>query len=384
MMDSNSIIEYDERNNDCCCPRDSNEEIERRDRTKRSNEEIERRDRTKRSNEEIERGGDRLSSYRIAVTRPLSPAARQKLEPYAEMNIWEQPGPMPRSLLLEWLRDADGLFSSGDVRVDEELLAAAPRLKVISQSSVGYDNVDVEACTRRGVPFGNTPGVLVEATADLTFGMLLTSARRIHEGWEWVRSGRWTEEASFPFGVDLCGKTLGIVGMGDIGAAVARRAQASCMRVIYHNRTRRSDEAAVGAVYAEFGELLETSDFIVVLVPLNAATQGMFGQAEFARMKPTAYFVNASRGKVVQTEALVAALLERRIAYAALDVTDPEPLPAGHPLLALPNVLITPHIGSATHETRTRMAELAADNLIAGLQGRRLPACVNPEVFGER
>ncbi|WP_276354282.1 2-hydroxyacid dehydrogenase [Cohnella caldifontis] len=323
-----------------------------------------------------------MRPYRIVLTRPPMPAAREKLEPYAEMKVWEGPGAIPRGLLLEWLQDADGLFSLGDVRVDEELLSAAPRLKAISQSSVGYDNVDVEACTRRGIPFGNTPGVLVETTADLAFGLLLTAARRIHEGWEWVRSGQWREDASFPFGVDLYGKTLGIVGMGDIGSAVARRALASGMRVIYHNRARRSDEEALRTAYADFGELLAAADFIVVLVPLSAATQGMFGPAEFARMKPTAYFVNASRGKIVQTEALCDALREGRIAYAALDVTDPEPLPAGHPLLTLPNVLITPHIGSATRETRTRMAELAADNLIAGLHGRRLPACVNPQVFG--
>lgn len=227
---------------------------------------------------------------------------------------------------------------------------------------------------------GNTPGVLVEATADLTFGLLLCAARRIHEGWDFVRQGRWAAGEGFPFGFDLFGKTLGIVGLGRIGAAVAKRARVFGMEVLYHNRRRRPDEQDLGIRYADFNSLLEQADCIIVLSPLSAETRDMFGREQFARMKPSVYFINAARGPIVDTGALVEALTARQIAFAAMDVTDPEPLPAGHPLLQLPNVLITPHIGSATIETRTAMALLTADNLLAGLARHPLPACVNSEV----
>jgi len=261
--------------------------------------------------------------------------------------------------------------------VDEELLEAAPNLRVISQSGVGYDSVDVEACTKKGVPFSNTPGVLVEATADLTFGLLLSAARRIHEGYEKVKQGDWETV----FGVDLFGKTLGIVGMGDIGSAVARRAKASGMNIVYHNRSRKHEaEKELDAVYLSFEELLQTADCIVCLVPLSNESKGMFGEAEFKAMKNSAYFVNAARGGLVDTEALYEALKNEEIAYAALDVTDPEPLPADHKLLQLSNVLVTPHIGSATYETRNRMADLAVQNLLLGLGKKPLVTCVNEEV----
>ncbi len=200
--------------------------------------------------------------------------------------------------------------------------------------------------------------------------------RRIHEGWSGVKSGQWREV----MGTDLHGKTLGIVGMGEIGSAVATRARASGMNIIYHNRTRKKDAERWGAQYTTFDELLEAADCIVVLVPLSSQTIGMFGKAQFNKMKATAYFINASRGLVVDTEALYEALQANKIAYAALDVTDPEPLLGDHPLLTLNNILITPHIGSATYETRNRMAMAAADNLLAGLQRKSLPACVNAAV----
>ncbi|WP_238177771.1 2-hydroxyacid dehydrogenase [Paenibacillus contaminans] len=318
-----------------------------------------------------------LKPYKIVMTGSLYPQALAALEEQCEIKKWEGPGPIPREQLLDWLQDADGLVSTGNVKVDGELLAAAPQLRVIAQSSVGYDNVDIQACTAKGVPFGNTPGVLVETVADLTYALLLAAARRIHDGWEMVKSGRWTPGAAVPFGVDPYGKTLGIVGMGDIGSAVARRAQASGMNVIYHNRSRREDDQALGTRYVQFDELLAESDFIVVLVPLSASSKGMFDRDQFAKMKPSAYFINASRGSIVNTEALYEALRTGGIAYAALDVTDPEPLPVDHPLIALPNVLITPHVGSATHETRGRMSDLTAANLLAGLAGKPMPACVN-------
>ncbi|MEK3912768.1 D-glycerate dehydrogenase [Paenibacillus sp. FSL H7-0331] len=308
------------------------------------------------------------------------PAALEAIQEECEVKVWEDSSPIPRSLLMDWLQEAEGLFSTGDVHVNEELLAAAPNLKVVAQSSVGYDNIDIEACTRRGIPFGNTPGVLVEATADLTFALLLSSARRIHEGWEFVKSGSWKNGVNISLGVDLFGKTLGIVGMGDIGSAVARRARACGLKLIYHNRSQREDDQLLEAQYVSFDALLEQADFIIVLVPLSNQSRGMFGKKEFAKMKSSAYFINASRGSIVDTEALYESLRTNQIAYAALDVTDPEPISGDHPLLSLPNILITPHVGSATYETRNRMANLAADNLLAGLRGEKLPACVNPSV----
>lgn len=302
------------------------------------------------------------------------------LQEQCDVQHWDRTEPIPREVLNEWVKDADGVFCSGKVRVDEDFLHHAQKVRVIAQASVGYDNVDVNACTRRRIPFGNTPGVLVEATADLAFGLMLTSSRRIHEGWYQVRTGQWKNNFDIPFGNDLYGKVLGIVGMGSIGAAVAKRAKASGMEVIYHNRSQRMDDEVLLTTYVTFDDLLHRSDYIVVLVPLSLQTKGMFGAREFSKMKSTAYFINAARGAIVDTDALYEALKNQQIAYAALDVTDPEPLTAEHPLLRLGNILITPHIGSATHETRERMARLAVRNLLAGLAYKPLETCVNGSV----
>jgi glyoxylate reductase len=321
-----------------------------------------------------------VAKFKVLAPTDIRPIAQEMLGPTCEIRKWERHEPIPRALLFDWLHEADGLFLTGHgCKVDTELLAHAPKLRVIAQAGTGYDNVDVAACTQRKLPFSNAPGVLVEATADLAFGILLSAARRIHEGWQWVQSGQW-EKGELPFGVDLYGKTLGIVGLGRIGAAIARRAQASGMQVIYHNRTPRPDDELLKVSYSGFGELLERADFVLAMLPFSPERRGMFGKAEFARMKKTAYFVNAARGPLVDTNALYDALRGGQIAYAALDVTDPEPLPASHPLLTLPNVLVTPHIGSATSETRNAMARLAAENLLAGLAGKPLPTCVNKEV----
>lgn len=318
-----------------------------------------------------------MGKYKVVMSGKTWPNAYEKLAEHCDIQMWEGEGKIPQETLRDWLRDADGFFNIGHITVDEELLEAAPNLRVISQSGVGYDSVDVKACTEKGVPFSNTPGVLVEATADLTFGLLLSAARRIHEGYEKVKQGNWETV----FGVDLFGKTLGIVGMGDIGSAVARRAKASGMNIVYHNRSRKYEaEKELDAVYLSFDELLQTADCIVCLVPLSNESKGMFGEAEFKAMKNSAYFVNAARGGLVDTEALYEALKNEEIAYAALDVTDPEPLPADHKLLQLSNVLVTPHIGSATYETRNRMANLAVQNLLLGLEKKPLVTCVNEEV----
>lgn len=317
--------------------------------------------------------------YEVVVTGTLFPEVEKQLRNFCNLRIWQEPCPIPQDILYQWLQTAAGLYSTG-IPITAELLANAPKLRVIAQSSVGYDNIDVAACTKRNIPVGNTPGVLIEATADLAFGLVLSAARKIHEGWVFVKEGRWNPTSRLTYGVDLYGKTLGIVGLGQIGTAAAKRAQASGMKVIYHNRHPRPDDTKLGVIYASFDQLLADSDFILLLLPLTPATRNLFGPAEFARMKSTAYLINAARGGIVDTQALYTALRDGQIAYAALDVTDPEPLPGDHPLLTLPNVLITPHIGSATAETRLAMARLTADNLLAGLAEKPLPACVNPEV----
>lgn len=317
----------------------------------------------------------------IMTGRPL-PEADEWIRERCEVRSWDEPGSMPRELLLEWMSDAEGLMSVGakPAKVDEELLAHAPKLRVISQSSVGYDNVDIAACTKHGIPFGNTPGVLTEATADLAFILLMCAARRIKESLQIVQSGAWTPTAAIPLGVDLFGKTLGIVGMGQIGSAVARRGMACGMKVVYHNRRRRDPQEEAGAEFVSFDDLLSRSDFIVVLIPLSNESRLMFRREQFGKMKKTAYFINAARGGIVETDALYEAVRDGVIAGCALDVTDPEPIPVGHPLLQMPNVTITPHIGSATMETRNRMAMLAAENLILGLEKKSLKTCVNQEV----
>ncbi|HEX2171267.1 MAG TPA: D-glycerate dehydrogenase, partial [Dehalococcoidia bacterium] len=260
-------------------------------------------------------------------------------------------------------------------RVDEELLATAPRLRIISNMAVGYDNVDLAACRRRGLPVGYTPGVLTETTADLAFALLLAAARRLVESAEYVKRGDWRYWGPLVLlGHDVHHATLGIVGLGRIGLEMARRARGFDMRILYTSRDRKpAAEAAHGLTYRELPDLLAESDFVSLHVPLNDTTRHLFGAAELARMKPTAILINTTRGPVVDQRALTEALRSGRIGGAALDVTDPEPIDPDDPLLSLPNVTVIPHLGSATIETRTKMALLAVDNLLAGLAGRPLP-----------
>lgn len=320
-----------------------------------------------------------LKKMTVAASGKLRQVAYDILNENTKLLSWQQAGRVPAEQFNAWLAEAEGLYSIGNIKVDEELLSKAPKLKVIAQASVGYDNIDVAACTARGIAVGNTPGVLVDAVADLAYGLILDSARSIARGWQHVESGKWGERKGLGFGVDLAGKTLGIVGLGDIGSAVVPRAQSSKMQVIYHNRHKRADEARLGVRYASFDELLQTSDFVLVTVNLSPATAGMFDSEAFAKMKPTARFVNISRGQVVDTMALHDALRDGQIAYAAIDVVEPEPLPGDHPLLTLPNITVTPHIAASTVETRDAMAKLAAANILAGLAGEPLPAQVIPK-----
>ena len=285
--------------------------------------------------------------------------------------------------LLESLPRADGILSLLTARVDASLLEKTPRLRVVSNMAVGVDNIDVAACTKRGIPVGNTPGAMTDATADLAMSLMLAAARRLPEAARDARQGRWTTWSPAGWlGADLRGATLGIRGLGKIGRAVAGRARGFGLRLVYWNPARSPEsEALTGARYLPFEELLFVSDFVTLHCPLNESTRGLIGESALRKMKPTAILVNAARGPVVDTDALTRALTEGWIASAALDVTDPEPLPPSHALYALPNCLILPHIGSATHGTRKRMAEMACENLLAGLEGRRLPNCVNPEVY---
>jgi len=278
---------------------------------------------------------------------------------------------------------ADGILSLLTDRIDEAFLQESPGLRVVSNMAVGVDNIDIQACTQRGIPVGNTPGALTEATADLTFALILAAARKLPESSRDAREGRWqTWSPTGWLGADLHGSTLGIVGLGKIGNAVAERARGFGLRLIYWEPSQKAEnEVKSEARYVPFDELLSTSDIVTLHCPLNDSTRGLINESALRRMKPTAILVNASRGPVVDTKSLVHALSEKWIASAALDVTDPEPLPPDHPLYALPNCFILPHIGSATYGTRKRMAEMACENLLAGLEGKRLPNCVNPEVY---
>ena len=285
------------------------------------------------------------------------------------MEVWPGRSPPTPADLHAGCRDADGLLCLLTDRVDAGLLDAAPRLRAVSAFAVGVDNIDLDACRERGIQVGHTPGVLTETTADLAFALLLAVARRVTEGDAAVRAGDWPswEPAAF-LGEEVSGATLGVVGTGRIGSAVARRAEGFGMTVLGHARS--------GGVALD--ELLERSDFVSLHVPLSEETRGLIGEPELRRMGPSAVLVNTARGEIVDTAALVRALDESWIAAAGLDVTDPEPLPPDHPLLATRRAVVTPHIGSASRQTRERMAAMAVDNLLAALRGERMPHLANP------
>ena len=293
--------------------------------------------------------------------------------------------PPPYEVLLDKVRDVDGLLSLLTDRVDSALMAAVTKLRVISNLAVDYDNIDVAEATRLGILVGNTPGILTETTADFTFALLMGAARRVVEADTYTRLGRWrTWEPMILLGQDIHGATLGLIGLGRIGAEVAKRARGFSMKVVYYDEVRRSveEERQLGVEYVpERSKLLSNADFISVHVPLTPETYHLIGEAEFAYMKPTAVLVNTSRGPVVDQKALCEALKSRRIFAAAIDVTEVEPISPDDPLLTLDNIVITPHIASASFTTRTRMAIMAAENLIAGLGGQTPPHCVNPEVI---
>jgi lactate dehydrogenase-like 2-hydroxyacid dehydrogenase len=319
----------------------------------------------------------------ILVTRRPPGHAMQILKRSGAVDLWEVDEIMPRAELLARVATARALYCMLTDRVDRELLECAPHLRVISNMAVGVDNIDLAACTHRGIPVGNTPGVLTEATADLAFALLLAAARRIGEGIQLVREGKWGDwRPDLLLGADVHSSVVGIIGMGRVGSAVARRAAGFGMSIVYSGPSARPEiEAQLGAVRRDLSGLLAAADHVVITAPLNTDTHHLIDAAALRLMKPTATITNVARGLLIDTDALVEALASGVIAGAGLDVTDPEPMPADHPLAQLPNCTIVPHIGSASAQTRTDMAELAARNVVKGLAGERLESCANPAVY---
>jgi len=332
-----------------------------------------------------------MEKPKVFVTRIIRDKGLDLVKQACQADIW--PGELPpgRDELLERVRGMDGLLCLLTDRIDSEVMdAAGPGLKVISNHAVGFDNIDVAAASARGLPVGNTPGILTDATADMAFTLMMAAGRRIVEAEQFLRAGKWkTWGPSLLLGVDFAGATLGIVGFGRIGQAVAKRASGFDMRVLYYDPgASASGPSTAGlldpplrATSTDLDTLLRESDFVSIHVPLTSETRRMVSADFLGKMKPNAVLVNTSRGAVVDQTALYETLKERRIFAAALDVTDPEPLPVDSPLLELENCLIVPHIASASVKSRDMMALLAAENLIAGVNRERLPHCVNPEVY---
>ena len=318
------------------------------------------------------------------VTRMVPQPALELLRAAANVEVWPHEAPPSPEELHHKASQVDGLFINIMDRVDAVLLEAAPGLKVISQMAAGLDNVDVAEATRHGIPVGYTPGVVSEATADQAFALLLSAARRLAQSERWLRDGSWNI-AFHPLhwlGAEVNHATLGIVGLGRIGRELANRARGFDMRILYHCRTPKPEaESLYEMTYTDFPTLLRESDFVSLHVPLTPETRHLISEEELGQMKPTAILVNAARGPVVDAKALYQALKQARIAGAGLDVTDPEPIPPDDPLLTLDNIVIAPHLGSASVRTRTAMAVMAARNLIAGLQGQRLHHCANEQVY---
>ncbi len=327
----------------------------------------------------------------VFVTRQLPGNALAKLNKYYAVKVWPAWTPPPYDTILAEARRSVALLTLLTDRIDCNLISSARSLRIISQYAVGYDNIDVECATKHGVYVTNTPGVLADATADLTWALILAVSRRIVEADKVVRSGEWYKTGTgwhpmYMLGMEVTGKTLGIIGLGRIGREVARRAKGFKMKVLYYKRRRLApeEEKELGVEYRSLEDLLKESDIVTIHVPLTEETRGLIGERELRMMKDTAILVNTSRGPVVDEEALIKALTKGWIAGAGLDVFNQEPLPPDHPLTKLDNVVLAPHIGSATWETRTRMAEKAVENLIAFAEGRVPPDLVNPEVVKVR
>ncbi len=326
-----------------------------------------------------------MSRPKVYVSRLISEKGLNLLRKVADLNVWQQKELMPRKLQLEQFADCDGLLTTSDIMIDEQLLKACPAVKVVSNHAVGFDNVDVAACTAFGVLVGNTPDVLSETTADLAFTLILVSARRVVEMAQWIKADRWRKNRGLleNLGIDVHHATLGIIGLGRIGREVARRATGFNMNILYHDLKRDlKAEEDFGAVCTSKNTLLHQSDFVSVHLPLSEETRHFIGKKELAMMKPTGIIVNTARGQIIDQEALLDALKAGKISGAGLDVMEPEPLRSNHPLLSMPRVTVLPHIGSATKKTRANMAGMAAQNLICALNGQPMLSCVNPDAIG--
>jgi len=327
-----------------------------------------------------------MARPRVFVTRLIPEVGLEMLAGVCQADVWQEDLPPEPSDLLERVRDVEGILSLLTDKIDAKVMdTAGPKLKVISNYAVGFDNVDIAEATRRRIPVGNTPGVLTDTTADLAFALLMAAARRVVEGDRFTRAGRWkTWGPRLLLGQDITGATLGIIGLGRIGTGMVKRARGFDMRVLYHDPNCLDNAPYPGEVSAkcvDLDTLYAEADFVSVHTPLTEATYHLINAEAFRKMKPTAILINTARGPVVDPDALYHALAHGQIAAAALDVTEPEPIPFDSPLLKLETVIIVPHIGSASVATRGKMATMAAANLIAGIKGERLPHCVNPEVY---
>ena len=321
---------------------------------------------------------------RIFMTRAIAPAAIERLSTQTDLEVWPHEAPPPYEILIDRVQNATGIVSLLTDRIDADLIAAAgPDFKVIAQMAVGFDNIDVAAATARGIPVGHTPGVLTETTADFAWALLMAAARRVIEAHNEVQQGIWRPWGPDVLtGQDIFGATLGLVGFGRIGQAVAKRAQGFDMPILYHDLQRFPEaEKSLGAQFVSLEELLERADFVSLHTFMSPQNKYMMGKSQFEQMKPNAIFINTARGGLVDPDALLWAVRERKIAGAGLDVFETEPIPEGHPLLKEPSVIITPHIASASKNTRARMALMAAENIIAAIEGKRIPYCANPEVY---
>jgi glyoxylate reductase len=325
-----------------------------------------------------------MQKPKVFLTRKIAEPAMQQLYQAVDLDVWEGENPPSHEVILAKASQLDGLITLLTDPIDQPVLEAlAKKGKVISQMSVGFDNIDIAAATHLGIPVGHTPGVLTETTADFAWALIMAASRRVVEADQEVHHGIWRHWGpGILLGLELAGATLGIIGFGRIGQAVARRAMGFNMHALYYNPHPHPElEKSLGVTYASLDDLLAQSDIVTIHAYLSKETRHLFGRDNFEKMKPTAILINTARGQIVNPQDLLWALEEKKIGAAALDVFDPEPIPAGHPLLRLPNVIITPHIASATTQTRDRMAIMAVENLQAGLKGERLPYCANPQVY---
>ncbi len=327
-----------------------------------------------------------MEKFKVFITRKIDQMAIDQISELCEVDLWPGDLPPSREEMLNHAAGIDGILCLLTDKIDAQLLeATGPQLKVISNMAVGFDNVDVTAATRYRIPVGNTPGILTDATADFAFALLMAAGRRVCEAAQYLLDGKWqTWGPSILLGADFRGATLGLVGFGRIGQAMAKRATGFEMRVLYYDPSTQPVPGLNAQPVQDLDELLAQSDFVSLHVPLTEKTRHMVDAAFLSKMKPNAILINTSRGAVVDQTALYEALSKEQIRAAALDVTDPEPLPLDDPLLSLDNCLITPHIASASHHTRTQMAEVAAQNLLLGLQGKPLLHSVNPQVYEEK